>query len=289
MFGFLNLNKPTGMTSHDCIARLRKILNLRRIGHGGTLDPLADGVLPIALGPCTRLIQFLPGEKIYRGRVRLGVVTATDDLGGETIATTPAGHVQLGDVEAALAQFQGVINQRPPVYSAIQIQGQRLYDLARSGRVVEAPVRAVEVYRIEVLDWSAGDFPEVELAIHCGSGTYIRAIARDLGVVLGVGGTLAALTRTQSAGFSLADSWSFEQLAKGEGQFLEPGSVLGYLGRVDLPMEVAKRWCQGQKIGEVMVKSSGEFCCVYAEDGKFLGIGQIVDTSLIPKVVMAGE
>lgn len=157
--GFLNLNKPFGWTSHDCVARVRKLLRLKRVGHGGTLDPAATGVLPIALGKATRLLPYLPGEKVYQATIRFGVRTTTDDLEGEIINSQPAFGLDLPEVKAALCQFLGKIEQIPPSYSAIQVGGKRLYDLARQGEVVTAPARTVEILQTEVLDWRPGIFP----------------------------------------------------------------------------------------------------------------------------------
>lgn len=296
MQGFLNLNKPLGFTSHDCVAKARRLLNLKRIGHAGTLDPAAAGVLPIAIGKATRLLQFLPTGKAYRATVQLGVQTSTDDLEGEAIATRSAPNLDLETVKHALPQFLGQLQQIPPNYSAIQVEGKRLYDLARAGKEIEAKPRAVEVFSIEVLAWRPGEFPEIELAIACGAGTYIRAIARDLGNVLGVGGTLAALTRTHSSGFDLSDSLTFEaldfQLRQGDFQPIQPTVGLTHLKQVVLPAIAAYRWGQGQKLPWVNELESeqllpGQPLRIYAEDGTFLGIGQIEGDRLIAQVVYA--
>ena len=211
MQGFLNLYKPAGITSHDGVARVRRLLRLKRVGHGGTLDPAATGVLPIAVGRATRLLQFLSADKAYQATIQLGVKTTTDDLAGEVTYTQPVDKLSLEQVANALQQFTGKIQQVPPQYSAIQVKGERLYNLARRGEQVEVPARTVEIYQIEVLDWRPGDFPQVDVAIACGAGTYIRAIARDLGRALQAGGTLAALQRTQSSGMRSADSLSLEE------------------------------------------------------------------------------
>ena len=137
--GFLNLNKPAGWTSHDCVAKVRRLLNIKRVGHGGTLDPAATGVLPIAVGKATRLLQFLPEEKEYHARVRLGVKTTTDDLEGTIITAQEASQLTLDDIKPILSQFEGKIEQIPPAYSAIQLGGKRLYELARAGEQVEVP------------------------------------------------------------------------------------------------------------------------------------------------------
>ncbi|MEE3717701.1 tRNA pseudouridine(55) synthase TruB [Tumidithrix elongata RA019] len=250
--GFLNLYKPMGITAHDCVSRVRKLFKQKRVGHSGTLDPAATGVLPIALGQATRLLRFLPEGKAYRATVRFGIVTTTDDMEGEAIATQPFPPINLAEVEALLPLFQGKIQQRPPMFSAIHVEGERLYNLARAGKVVDVPMRTVEVKSIEVLAWREGEYPELELDIQCGTGTYIRAIARDLGEKLGCGGTLSGLERTFSNGFDLSSSLSFEQISEALGQdrftVLAPDLGLQHLKAVYLETEQAKRWCQGQAI-----------------------------------------
>ncbi len=285
--GFLNLNKPFDWTSHDCVARVRKLLRLKRVGHGGTLDPAAIGVLPIALGKATRLLQYLSGNKAYKATIRLGVRTTTDDLQGEIIAALPSPGLSLAEVKTALPQFEGKIEQIPPSYSAIQVDGKRLYDLARRGEAVEVPVRTVEVFQIEILDWREGDFPELDIAIACGSGTYIRAIARDLGAILETGGTLAALTRTQSSGFQLTDSLTLTdletQLQAGTFQPIGPDVVLQHLPSISLPTITAQKWCQGQRIP--LTNDASEIVRVYDAQTRFLGIGQSQEGVLIPQMV----
>jgi tRNA pseudouridine55 synthase len=300
--GFLNLNKPFGFTSHDCVAKVRRLLRLKKVGHGGTLDPAAVGVLPIAIGKATRLLQYLPSDKAYQATIRLGVTTTTDDLQGEIITSQSVQGLTLETVATALKTFKGKISQIPPKYSAIQVNGQRLYDLARVGTDIEVPVREVEVYEIEILDWRNGDFPEVDVAIACGSGTYIRAIARDLGTLLDTGGTLAALTRTQSCGFQLVDSLAFEEL---ESQLvadrftpISPATALPHLEVITLALPEAKRWCQGQKIKADKTHLSNcsersQIVKIEAEDSKFLGISQLTKLEaefiLIPQMVFEAE
>ena len=292
MQGFINLFKEANFTSHDCVAKLRGLLRLKRIGHGGTLDPAATGVLPIALGRATRLLQYLHPDKAYKATIRLGVVTETDDLEGEIISQTPKVKVSLEEVTEALKQFTGKLSQIPPKYSAIQVQGKRLYDLARRGETIEVPPRNVEVYKLEILEWRSGDYPEIDVAIDCSTGTYIRAIARDLGTALGTGGTLAKLIRTQSAGFSLLDSLTFDelmlQLQQGSFRAIAPSAVLQHLPRATLISPLAQKWCQGQIVaGDEEVLSNCPVQ-VYLEDGDFLGIGHQEDLevrSLIPDLV----
>ncbi|MDZ8085279.1 MAG: tRNA pseudouridine(55) synthase TruB [Nostoc sp. DedQUE12b] len=285
--GFLNLNKPFDWTSHDCVARVRKLLRLKRVGHAGTLDPAATGVLPIALGKATRLLQYLPENKAYKATIRLGMRTTTDDLEGEIISSQACGGLSLEEVKTALAQFEGKIEQIPPNYSAIQVDGKRLYDLARQGKMVEVPVRTVEIFHIEILDWREGDFPELDVAIACGSGTYIRAIARDLGAILETGGTLAALIRTESSGFDLTDSLTFTDLeAKLQGGTFQPlasDAALQHLLSVTLPATSAQKWCQGQRVS--LNSEVTGIVRVYQEETRFLGVGQLQDEVLIPQMV----
>lgn len=295
MEGFLNLNKPFGITSHDCVARSRRLLRLKRVGHGGTLDPAATGVLPIALGKATRLLQYLRGDKAYRATIRLGVATTTDDLQGEIITSNPVTGLSLEEVKQALGQFEGKIQQVPPNYSAIQRQGKRLYELARAGETIEVEARTVEVNKIEILAWRDGEFPELEVAIACGPGTYIRAIARDLGAALQTGGTLAKLIRTESCGLQLADSLTLEELETKlqEGTFnpITPAAALEHLASVSLASTQAHKWRQGQRIlwEDIAGRSLPELLQVYREDGVFLGIAQLVNSGdehlLVPQMV----
>jgi tRNA pseudouridine55 synthase len=295
--GFLNLNKPLGFTSHDCVAKVRRLLRLKRVGHGGTLDPAATGVLPIALSNATRLLQYMQSDKAYQATIRLGMQTTTDDLEGEVVATQPASELTLETVAPLLRLFVGKIQQVPPTYSAIQVKGQRLYDLARAGVEVEVPMREVEVYTIEILAWRPGELPEIDLAITCGSGTYIRAIARDLGVALNTGGVLAALTRTESSGFALADSLTLEeleqQLAQNIFQTIPPVAALNHLEVVTLNAEYAHRWCLGQRLSwnDSLTNAPNIFLRAHHENGDFLGIAQIKETEygqiLAPQMVFA--
>ncbi|MDX2231957.1 MAG: tRNA pseudouridine(55) synthase TruB [Leptolyngbyaceae cyanobacterium bins.349] len=286
MDGFLNLAKSAGFTSHDCVARVRRLLKTKRVGHAGTLDPAATGVLAIALGRATRLLQFLPGEKSYRARIRLGMTTTTDDLEGEILQQQPVPPLDLDTVKAALQPFLGIIQQLPPNYSAVQVGGQRLYDLARQGKEIAVNARTVEVHQITVLDWQPGAFPELEIAITCGAGTYIRAIARDLGQVLQTGGTLAALVRTESSGFHLNDSLTLAELETivpaATLPLIPPEIALASLEKMVLPDAIARRWCLGQRIAWDDLRDASfnpEIAAatpiqIHRESGQFIGIGQ---------------
>jgi tRNA pseudouridine55 synthase len=276
--GFLNLNKPFGFTSHDCVAKVRKILGTKKVGHAGTLDPAATGVLPIAVGRATRLLQYLHHDKAYHATIRFGMTTATDDLEGAILTQQRAPHLSLETVQAKLARFQGMIEQIPPNYSAIQIDGKRLYDLAREGKPIDVPARTIEIYSLQILEWRAGEFPELDLEIACGSGTYIRSVARDLGAELGTGATLAKLLRTESNGFLLRDSLSIEELPA---PLMESEQAVLHLPEVNLDEITARRWCQGQKIALNL-----EARIVRVKCDRFLGIGEVrEDGVLVPKMV----
>ena len=285
--GFINLNKPYNWTSHDCVAKVRKLLRIKRVGHAGTLDPAATGVLPIAVGKATRLLQYLPTGKAYHATVRFGIRTTTDDLQGEIIASQPCPDLKLAAIETEIPKFIGQIEQIPPSYSAIQVDGKRLYDLARQGEKVEAPLRIVYVSEIKVLDWRYSDFPELDLAIACGAGTYIRAIARDLGILLNTGATLAALNRTESSGFNLKDSLSLTnldaKLQTASFQPISPDNALQNLVSVNIPGTFAKKWCQGQQAP--IEHDDLTAVRVHEPENHFLGIGQIQNKLLIPKMV----
>jgi tRNA pseudouridine55 synthase len=201
--GVLVIDKPAGLTSHDVVARVRRAAGQSRVGHAGTLDPAATGVLVCALGGATRLIEMLQDDtlKTYRAVVRLGATTSTDDAEGAVLATAPVPTLDAAQLERVLAQFRGAIMQVPPMVSAVHHQGQRLYHLARSGQVVERTPRPVHIHRLTLLEVQASC---ISLEVVCGKGTYIRSLARDLGEHLGCGAHLATLQRTAVGPFTLA-------------------------------------------------------------------------------------
>jgi tRNA pseudouridine55 synthase len=212
--GLIVVDKPGGMTSHDVVSRLRRLARTRRVGHGGTLDPMATGVLVIGVNKATRLLTYVIGaDKSYAATIRLGQSTVTDDAEGEVVSSSPAGGVADSAVVGALTAQRGEIDQVPSAVSAIKIDGQRAYKRVRGGESVAIPARRVTISRLEVLDIRRhGDLVDVDVDVTCSSGTYIRAIARDLGVALGVGGHLTALRRTAVGGFTLAEARTLEQL-----------------------------------------------------------------------------
>jgi tRNA pseudouridine55 synthase len=208
MDGVLVIAKPAGPTSHDVVALVRRLAATRRVGHGGTLDPFASGVLPLFLGRATRLVEYHLGDrKGYRATVCFGASSTTDDLEGE-LSPSPAGAPSRSAVEAALARFRGPISQRPPAYSAIKVAGRRAYAMARAGEHVELANREVTIHRVDVLEWDGTD-PDRPIAVvdvECSAGTYIRALARDLGGAVGGAAYLGALVRTASGPFRLDDA-----------------------------------------------------------------------------------
>ena len=215
--GLVVIDKPSGMTSHDVVARVRRLGQTRRVGHGGTLDPMATGVLVVGLGRATRLLTFVVGtEKSYQATIRLGESTRTDDAEGEVTGGAPADELSDIEVRTALAEFTGDIDQVPSTVSAIKIGGQRAYRLARSGEDVKLAPRRVHISRLSVEDIRrpGGGRIDVDIDVSCSSGTYIRAIARDLGGALAVGGHLTALRRTSVGGFTLLEAQSLDALAE---------------------------------------------------------------------------
>ncbi|MGC4892075.1 tRNA pseudouridine(55) synthase TruB [Micromonospora sp. DT227] len=213
--GLIVVDKPGGMTSHDVVARIRRLARTRRVGHGGTLDPMATGVLVIGVGRATRLLTYVIGAgKSYAATIRLGQATVTDDAEGDVIATTATSGVTDDAVRAALAALTGEIDQVPSAVSAIKINGERAYKRVRDGESVELPARRVTVSRLDVLAIrrNTPDVVDVDVDVTCSSGTYIRAVARDAGLALGVGGHLTALRRTAVGGFALAEAATLAQL-----------------------------------------------------------------------------
>ncbi len=210
--GFINLYKPVGITSMDALRQIKRITGQRqKVGHGGTMDPLARGVLPVCFGQATRLMEYVVGgHKRYLMDVTLGVSTATYDAEGEVTATGSSDGVTLLDIQTALAGFVGAVMQTPPMYSALKVDGKRLYKLARAGIEVEREPREVEIHSIRIVDFAP---PKLTLDVECGRGVYMRSLAHDLGEALGCGGHVADLVRLSCSGFEAEDGVTLEQLA----------------------------------------------------------------------------
>jgi tRNA pseudouridine55 synthase len=225
--GILNINKATGMTSHDVVAKVRKLLGQKRVGHAGTLDPAAGGVLPICVGQGTRVAEYLSESgKAYQAEIVFGVVTDTYDVEGAILRTADVANLTLAQIEQALPHFLGSQKQMPPRYSAIKIQGQPAYKRMRAGEEVVLEPRLIEITRLEIMAWKP---PRLTLSVECSKGTYIRSLAYDLGEYLGCGAHLGGLIRTRSGPFSLTESITLEQLAEA----VSTGSIASYLHPTD--------------------------------------------------------
>ena len=229
MFGFLNIYKPKGKTSHDVVAILRRITKVKQIGHTGTLDPFAEGVLPICIGKATRLIEYLKDDKAYAATVQFGSATDTYDLEGETTKSSDL-IPSLDEIEAKLDDFRGEIEQTPPIYSAIKVNGKKLYEYARAGEQVEVKTRKVCISELKLLEYNQ-ETRTLELYIACSKGTYIRSIANDLGEKLGCFGHLIKLVRVQAGDFVVEDAIKLEDLQTKEDvekQLIYPLQKLNY-------------------------------------------------------------
>jgi tRNA pseudouridine55 synthase len=292
MLGVVNLDKPVGPTSHDMVALLRRLTHMRRIGHAGTLDPLASGVLPILVGAATRFSRYLSsGDKRYDAVVRLGWRSQTDDSQGPI---EPGGPVPTDDdaISAALQTFIGTISQKPPAFSALKVGGRSAHRLARGGEAVDLAPRSVTVHAIDLLDLDrAQDHVDVHIDIRCGPGTYVRSIARDLGDGLGSGGYLAALRRTAVGRLHVEDALTPERLealaAEGrlDAALIGVGDLLG-LPEVRLDADAAQRFSHGSAVA-LRDHQAGRHAVRH--DGTLLGIGQIDDGLLKPETVIAGD
>ncbi|MEX0710576.1 MAG: tRNA pseudouridine(55) synthase TruB [Chloroflexota bacterium] len=288
MLGIINLDKPVGPTSHDMVDLVRRLTAMRRIGHAGTLDPLASGVLPILIGSATRFSDDLTGgSKRYDAVIRLGIRSETDDAQGPLEQGTPPPEV--GAVAAALGSLVGTFEQRPPAFSARKVGGVVAHRAARSGRAIEAPSRRVRVDSIDITGSEAGDgWLDVRCDILCGPGTYIRSIARDVGDRLGCGGHLHRLRRTVAAGLRVEDGFSPDRLqelasAGRLDQAILPIAPLLRLPHLQLGDEEARRFAHGAAIPSRA--ASGRHVVFNAES--LLGIGVVHDGSLEPRTVVA--
>lgn len=224
-FGFININKPAGLTSHDVVARLRKLTGIRQIGHSGTLDPFAEGVLPVAIGKAARLIEYLKDDKEYLATIQFGSNTTTYDIEGDVTETFDR-KVKLEEVKRAMKTFEGEISQMPPIYSAIKVKGKKLYEYARKGEQVQVQPRKVTIHRIELKDFDKEN-QTAQILVSCSKGTYIRSIAYDLGKILGCGGHLTGLIRTKAGNFAIENSVRLEGLDVGA-NLINPLDVLDY-------------------------------------------------------------
>ncbi|MFM8543863.1 MAG: tRNA pseudouridine(55) synthase TruB [Vulcanococcus sp.] len=285
--GFLVLDKPAGLSSHGCVGRVRRAYGLKRVGHGGTLDPAVTGVLPIALGPATRLLPYLSGDKTYRGRIQLGLRTDSDDLEGTPLQQGPWPHLDATALERALGGFRGTLAQRPPAVSAVHVNGQRAYKLARQGQTLELAARTVTIHRLELLGWDPA-LGQVELLVSCSAGTYIRSLARDLGELLGCGGCLASLRRTEALGFDLDQSVPLEALEQSPPPALvSPLQALAHLPQHHLADDDLAGWRCGRSQPCGLALPVGTAVVVVGPDGNLAGMARLQsEGQLQPRLVL---
>lgn len=272
--GIIIIDKPADWTSMDVCSKLRRLLDERRIGHAGTLDPMATGVLPVFVGQATRAVSFAEsGEKEYVATLRLGLVTDTQDTSGHTLAESPV-TVTAAEVAAALHAFTGDITQIPPMYSAIKINGQKLYDLARQGREVERKPRPVTIYELELLEQlSPADY---RLRIRCSKGTYVRTLCHDIGQALGCGGCMASLRRTMAAGYTLDESHTLEQVqAQGEALLRPVDTLFRQHPAYHITHPRVEQLCRNGNAFTVKTPLDGGIYRVYGTEGDFLCLSRL--------------
>ena len=292
--GIINVNQPAGWTSQDVCSKLRHVLHIRKIGHTGTLDPMATGVLPVCVGKATRIIEYYDRDaKSYRASMKLGITTDTLDITGKVIETAGYSNISEKAVREAFKAYTGHVEQIPPKYSALKIDGKRAYDLAREGKDFEIKAREIIIYDNSIIriDLEAG---EIEFDVTCSKGTYIRTICDDIGRALGCGATMTALTRTASGYFRLEDSYTIEEIINETdplNTMLVPADItLEKLGkallndnRITAFMNGNSSWSTGFRITE-----PSEFDNLYRVYGKdvFLGVAAVENGSLVPQKVI---
>jgi len=274
--GVLNINKPAGATSSQVVAQMKKVSGARRVGHAGTLDPLATGVLPILFESATRLSEFaLQLPKTYEADVHLGFSTTTDDAEGDPEPVAPAGHLQEPDVRKALSRFVGRIQQEPPAFSAVKIDGQRSYKRARRGDLTRPAPRTVEIHSAELLGFEPGEHPVARVRVTCGSGTYLRSLARDLGSALSVGGYLGHLVRTAYGGLEVGEAVPPDQLtelAAVQERLLPSESILPAMEPVRLTADQEAQVRQGRSVRVLPEPRPGPLRA-HDERGRLIALG----------------
>lgn len=291
--GILLIDKPAGWTSHDVVAKARRLTGQRRIGHTGTLDPMATGLLVLCLGNATRLVEYLIGhDKAYTGEIVLGLNTTTDDAEGEVLDRRDVPPLTDALLRALEMRFGGRLRQRPPAHSALKVQGRRAYELARAGVAVELAEREVTIHRLRLARVGAN---RLAADVECGAGTYIRSLARDIGEALGCGGHLGALRRTRVGSFDVRDALTLEDvsLAVGEGlleEVLAPADE-GLLERdaVILSMDRSARLGQGQRLATAGGGNERGPLRVYDAAGRFVGVGRLDREGTLHPVKMVEE
>jgi tRNA pseudouridine55 synthase len=286
LHGYVIIDKPAGWTSHDVVAKMRRLLGERKIGHAGTLDPAATGVLPLAVGDATRTLEYLADDaKTYLAEITFGVETDSYDADGVVTSIGDATRIDRSRVEAALASMIGPQEQVPPMHSAIKIGGKRLYETARRGETVERPPRPVTFYALDLVDWNP---PVAQVCVDCSKGTYVRSLAFDLGSVLGSGAHLSGLVRLRTGPFELADAWTISELQRlaDQGEDVlrwcwnqiahHPDASIQQLPVLVLDDDGARRWHQGGTVQRDRVSDVAHDAGpvrTYDAGGNWIGIG----------------
>jgi tRNA pseudouridine55 synthase len=287
--GLVVVDKPGGWTSHDVVAKLRKVYGQRRVGHAGTLDPDATGVLLVGLGRATRLLRFLQDAgKSYRGRVVFGIATSTLDASGEVVEQQPM-PLTRADVERGVGNFVGDLEQLPPMVSAVKVGGRRLHQLARAGEDVERSPRRVRVDRFEVLDFEAGAYPSATVFVECGSGTYVRSLAADLGTALGGCAHLASLRRLSVGSFTLDEAFELEQIvAQPDTCVVSLANAMRDLERLDVDDEQVRAVRHGMAFpsGSLGERGPGPFALV-GDGDELVAVYERRGAACKPAVVIA--
>lgn len=277
--GILNINKPSGITSMDVVRRIKRVSGQKRVGHGGTLDPMASGVIPVCIGRATRLMEYLfSSTKGYLAEMELGVETDTYDAYGNILRRHDASSISLTEFENGLSQFRGRVFQIPPMFSALKKDGKRLYELARAGVEVERQPREVDVFNLDLIDWSP---PVATLQIYCGRGFYVRSLVHDIGCMLGCGANLKNLVRQKTGPFELDGAVSLEkveekmQAGDWTGLLNHPDIAIRHMAAVIVDSQVEDMIAKGQPLPSVLripASRSGEECRAYTKDGEFIAI-----------------
>ena len=278
MHGFVVVDKPAGWTSHDVVARARRVFGERQIGHAGTLDPAATGVLPLAVGSATKVLEYLiDASKTYVARVAFGVETDSADGDGTVTMVADPGGLNERTVIEALARFRGPIEQAPPMHSAVKVGGKRLYDLARRGETIARAARQVTVHHLELIAWEP---PVATLMIDCSKGTYVRSLAHDLGRVVGVGAYLDDLVRVRTGPFTLCEAWTLAELGAAELPAAwpeiahHPDMAAAALPAILLNDNDRRRWSHGLAVASGPAPLQDEVVRAYDQSGGWLGVGR---------------
>jgi len=277
--GLLNINKPIGITSMDVVREIKKSTGIKKVGHGGTLDPMASGVIPIAIGTSTRLLEYiLNGDKSYIATIELGKRTDTYDSEGKTVEKSDPQGISIDDIVKVLSKFNGEMTQIPPMHSALKVQGKRLYELARSGTVIERPPRNVTIYEVSLEEFNT---PNIVVGIRCSKGFYVRTFADDIGHLLGCGAFLSSLKRVSSGPFKIEDAMTLDQtismISDGNLQelILDPGSCINGAQRIQLNEETETMVKHGraiESINESFPITDSSLAVAYDNQSRFVAI-----------------